>query len=118
MAIICEVSNVTYSIHRNFTTVTVDLTLKDDSITDESGNPKILDQKTISVTQNVLVDNALELLLRKIMNEIQVYLQNAKVNMDKLDALFGTHDPDQILAAIQNNIQENTNNLVSSIFGA
>lgn len=116
MAVQLQCIESTYSLSGHFATVTLTFRLLDDSILDENNNPKILDQKTISVTQNMLAENAKEVLKQKILDAIADYLAKAKTNMDKIYSLFGTLDPDEIMNLIKQDIQNDVANLVQTYF--
>jgi len=106
-----------YSLSGAIATLTFTFQLVDTDITDAEGNPKVLDTATITVRQNVMDENAKDKLKQKILNEVQKYLTNAKATIAKVYAMFGTIDPDEILNAIKNDIQQDVQNLVSSTFG-
>lgn len=116
MAVQIQCVEGTYSLSGHFATVTMTFQLLDDAILDASGNPKILDQKTISVTQNMLAENAKDVLKQKILDEVDDYLQKAKANIDTIYTMFGTIDPDQIMELIKQDIQTDIANLVQTYF--
>jgi len=116
MAIQCKIVDITYSISKMITTVTITLNVFDDTIVDDTGNPKILDTKTISISQNMLDPDALNNLNNKINNEITEYLTRCKTNFDRLLSVFGTLDVDVILNNMKTDLQTAIDDAVSTIF--
>ena len=118
MAIQCKIANISYSISKMVVTINLTLQTFDDTIVDDTGTPKILDEKNISVQQNMLDPNALNNLTTKILNEVNDYLNRCKTNFDRLATVFGTLDSDVILENLKTNLQLEIDNAVSTIFSA
>ena len=117
MNIQLECVDSTYSLSGNIATVTLTFRLVDTDLTDENGNPKVLDVKTISVSQNVLDPNAKDNLKAKILTQVEKYLTSAKTNVSVIYNLFGTTDPEQILENLKNELQTDIQALVQNTFG-
>ena len=116
MAVELRCVDSSYSLSDSFATVTLTFELIDTNIVDESGNPKILDRRTISVTQNMLAENAKDVLKQRILAAIDEYLSKAKTNIDTIYVMFNTLDPDEIMALIKQDIQADVANLVQQYF--
>ncbi|OAG26659.1 hypothetical protein [Thermodesulfatator autotrophicus] len=113
-----QIKDIGYSISRQIVTVTITISLVDLDQTDADGNPFVLDEKTVSISQNMLSSTALDELNAKIYQEIRTYFERAKVNIERLTSVFGTINTQTILNNLKTNIETNMiPNAINEVFG-
>jgi len=107
----------TYSLSGTIATLSIRFQLIDLDQVDENGDPKVLDEKVISVKQNILDSEAKNNLKKKILDEVEDYLIKAKENIYALYAIFGTIDPNEVLGLLKSEIETDVKALVAAVFG-